>query len=329
MHRRRDALVIFCLAAHTAMALRPPAPLPAIGLGSAEGPAFEAMADAVAVAMRGGMTLVDCAQNYGSEKAVGEGLRRSGVARENAFVLCKVDLCSRAAEDPKARMRRQVARSLENLGCDYVDGVAFHWPLALDKPVGDDEARSLRVDAWRELEMMVEEGLVGCLGVSNFSPALLDELLEVATRKPVFNEVELSPACYQAELLAHCATRGVKVVAYSPLGGCWLAKYFGDFVPWAVGNCLADSTVCEVAREAGCSPAQTCVAWALAKGALPIPKSLRPERIEEFAACGDISLTEAQVSRLDALGDARRGVEASLEAHARIIGSPGYSWDPT
>ena len=167
--------------------------------------------------------------------------------------------------------------------------------------------------------------------VSNFDAALLDEVLSYARHRPVLNEVELSPACYQKELLGACAARGVDVVAYSPYGTCWLAKYFADEVPWAAASLLDDATVNAVAAAATCTPAQALLAWALAKGAAVIPKSLRPERVRETApdVLGAVALTDDQIAALDALRDPRRGVEASLAAHARIIASPGYAWDPT
>ena len=198
--------------------------IPRLGLGSAEGPPHEAMASAVEAAVRSGVLMIDTAQNYGSEAAIGDGLRRSG--RDDVFVLCKVDLCTRSREDPRRRMRRQVTESKRKLG--RVDAVALHWPLLLDAP-SEADARAVRADAWRELEAMVDEGLVGCLGLSNFDVELMDEIIALARHPPVLNEVEMSPRCYQAELLAACEARGVRVVGYSPYGTCWLAKYFPDF----------------------------------------------------------------------------------------------------
>ena len=158
----RAAYVLLIVAAGGALAMSMSRQLPRVGLGSAEGPPREAMATAVDAALRCGVRLFDTAQNYGSEAAVGEGLRRSG---EDHFVLCKVDLCSRSREDPRSRARRQVASSLANLG--RLDVVALHWPLLLDRSVDDDDARSVRFDAWRELEALVDEGAVGALGVSD------------------------------------------------------------------------------------------------------------------------------------------------------------------
>ena len=149
----------------------------------------------------------------------------------------------------------------------------------------------------RELEAMVDEGLVGCLGLSNFDVELMDEIIALARHRPVLNEVEVNPRCYQAELLAACEARGVRVVGYSPYGTCWLAKYFPDFVPWPAASVLDDATVAAVAAEAGCTPAQACVAWAMAKGASPIPKSLDPERVRATARCPTTSRSRPIRSR--------------------------------
>ena len=314
---------------------RTPLSLPRVGLGSAEGPDFEKMAKAVEAGCASGVLLVDTAQNYGSEEAVGEGLRRFG-KREAVFVLAKVDLCTREREAPKARMRRQVSRSLARMGLDYLDAVALHWPLLLDAPRDVDglDARSVRLEAWRELEAMVDEGLVRHLGLSNFDVGLMDETLALSRIPPALNEIELSPRCYQAELLAACVARNVVPVAYSPYGGCWLAKYFPDSVPWSADGLLDDETVAAVARDQGkgLTPAQVVLRWALQKGAAVIPKSLDPARVAATAVCLDddaSALDDALVARLDALRDPRRGVQASLEAHARIIAAPDYAWDPT
>mmetsp|Transcript_14589 Transcript_14589/g.43567 ORF Transcript_14589/g.43567 Transcript_14589/m.43567 type:complete len:376 (-) Transcript_14589:33-1160(-) len=308
-------------------------PVPRMGLGSADAPDAEAMAEAVRTAVEAygpaRRLVVDTAQNYGSEAAVGEGLRRSG-RRGDAFVLCKIDLCSRAREDPAKRVARQIHRSLETMGLEYVEALVFHWPLALDQPVDADEARAIRKAAWQEAERFVDLGLVVFLGVSNFTPELLDEILAFARHKPILNEVELSPYCYQEELLEACAERNIAVVAYSPFGTCWLSVYYSDFVPWSATSCLEDATVKAIAEEVGCSPAQVLIKWAMGKDASVIPKSVKPERILEAAATpGKVQLSEEQEARLDALRDPRRGVAASLEAHERIIASDTYDWAAT
>lgn len=304
-----------------------------LGLGTAGG----GMADAISCALKSGISLVDTAQNYGSEADVGDGLRKSGVERGRAFILGKVDLCSLAHEDPAARVRRQVASTLANLGVDRLDAVAFHWPIPLDKQVTADEQAAVRRAAWEALEALHDEGVVGLLGVSNWTAELLDELLAFARIRPALNEVEFSPACYskrQEELLAACEARELAVVGYSPYGTCWFTACYPAVVPWGSTDLIADAVVAAVAAEAGCSPALALLRWSLQHGVVTIPKSTKPARVAESlrAIDGSVRLSAEQMGRLDALGDARRGTAASLEAHGRLVSDAqlySYTWVPT
>ena len=123
-----------------------------VGLGTAQigaaqhlpGHSDDMVATVVSHAARCGVRLFDTAQNYGSEKGLGEGIKRSGVAREELFLSCKVDLDSK--EDPVARMERQVTSSLANLSTSYLDSVVVHWPICLDDERGDH--RIAREGAW-------------------------------------------------------------------------------------------------------------------------------------------------------------------------------------
>ena len=309
--------------------------LPMVGLGSAEAPDATAMAAAVKAACDSGVGMIDTAQNYGSEAAVGDGLRLAGNQEAAAamYTLCKVDLATQSFEDPAKRMRRQVQSTMSNLGVQRISAAVIHWPLCLDKPTSEEEARAVRKAAWQALEGLVDEGLVGCLGVSNWTPPLLDELLEFARIPPSMNEIEFNPACgaAQREVVAQCAARNVACVAYSPFGKCWLAKYFPDFVPWKVTDLSAHPVVAQVAAEVGCTPGTVLLRWALQQDVAVIPKSLRTERVAESVRALDDAhgLSEAQMGALAGLADERRGVAASIEAHERIIASPDYSWQPT
>ena len=223
-------------------------------------------------------------------------------------------------------MRRQVTESWRKPG--RVDAVALHWPLLLDAPASEDDARAVRADAWRELEAMVDEGLVGCLGLSNFDVELMDEIIALARHRPVLNEVEVNPRCFQAEL-SRRARRGA--CASSDIVPTGLVGWQSTLPTSCPGRRRASSATrrsSAVAAEAGCTPAQACMAWAMAKGAAPIPKSL-DLGVRATARClDDVALTADQVARLDALRDPRRGVGASLAAHARIIASPDSRLGP-
>ena len=211
--------------------------LPLLGLGTAGNSAgSEAMRQAVSSARRDhGISLFDLAQNYGSEADIGWGLRAAGVERvdelgrrifERTFILAKVDLATRAHEDPVKRMRRQerhaccimpphaqqqqpritippprltalfrhaqVGSTLKNLDVDVLDAVVVHWPICLDAPTSESEHAYVRRLSWEALESMVDDGVIRHLGVSNWTPELLDDLLEYARIRPVLNEIEVS-----------------------------------------------------------------------------------------------------------------------------------------
>lgn len=310
--------------------------VPVIGLGTAGAAGLDAeVADAVCAATKEcGVRLIDTAQNYGSEAAIGEGLRRSGVTQaDGLFMLAKVDLASAAREDPAQRVRRQVRSSLERLGVRKLDAVVIHWPICLDRACTEAEHAESRRGAWGALEELVAEGVIGLIGTSNWSAALLDELLAHAKVRPSINEVESSPACPQNELLDYCARHGIAVVGYSPYGGCWLADYYTDFVPWGAEskgkNLIRSPAVAAIAAELGCSAAQVLLAWAVERGVVPIPKSTKPTRIAESLAACAIELRASHIAALDGLADPRRGVQPSIDAHRAIIAHEHYDWTPT
>ena len=306
--------------------------MPMIGLGSAEAPDPQLMAASVATACQNGAAFVDTAQNYGSEAAIGEGLRSAGATDGTAFLLCKVDLATRAFEDPAVRMRRQVQSTIQNLGVSCVSAAVLHWPICLDGPCDAAEEAAVRRTAWQALEDLVDEGTVGCIGCSNWTPELLDEVLSYARIRPSINEIEFSPVCYQRELLDACTARGVAVVGYSPYGSCWMAKYFARFVPWGLTPLTSDATVRAIAADIGCTPAQVLLRWSLQHGVACIPKSLQPQRVAESVGALDealVRLSDEQMASLDALNDPRRGTHTSIETHRRIIASPTYAWRAT
>ena len=319
-----------------ALATHPLLPsLPMLGLGTADnGGCDETMSVAVATAAQCGVRLFDTAQNYGSEAALGEGLRRAGLVggqfdkRDRAlFLSCKVDLCSPEREDPALRVRRQVASTLANVGVTTLDSVIIHWPICLDNASADHGAA--RRGAWQALEALVREGTVTHIGVSNWTAPLLDELLTYARIPPALNQVEVSPVCYQRELLDFCSAAKVAVMGYSPLGSCWMARYWPAHVPHGVTELVQHVDVRTVAAEAGCTPAQALLSWSLHHGVVAIPKSVRPERIGASLQAPAVRLSSALVERLNALNDPQRGTEAAVEAHLRVIASQEYEWEPT
>jgi len=290
------------------------------------------MSTAVNVAFHNGIRLVDTAQNYGTMKGIQRGLwREGGEAHSQMFIICKVDLATTDFENTEERMRRQVWASIKKLNVRWLDAAVIHWPICLDAPASQKEQAMVRRRAWTALEQLVIERRIDHLGVSNWTPELLDELSSYARIQPSLNQVEFSPLCYQRELLEDCSRRNMAVVGYSPFGQCWLSKFHPDFVPWGPTDLTATEVVRRISEEVGCTPGQVLLRWALQHGVAVIPKTERPQRVREARRCvdGGFKLNKEQMALLDALRDERRGVEASIEAHSRVIASPTYEWTPT
>ncbi|HWE59396.1 MAG TPA: aldo/keto reductase [Solirubrobacteraceae bacterium] len=252
--------------------------MPLLGLGVWQIPEGHECEQSVRWALDAGYRHIDTAQAYGNEASVGKALRDSGVPREQVFVTTKF---FPAREDPAA----EIENSLRRLAVDQVDLYLVHWPQ--NGPTW----------AWAGMQKALERGHARAIGVSNFSIEEIDELLAVADARPVMNQVQFSAFEYRAGLLAGCRERGVEVTAYSSLG---------------TGRHLGDATVGEIADRVGRTPAQVLLRWCVEKGTFVIPKSTHRERIEENGALFDFSLSEADVSALDALdttGESERARE--------------------
>lgn len=255
----------------TTVGLNSGARIPQVGLGVWQTPSGATTRQAVAAALKGGYRHVDTARIYGNEADVGAGVRESGVAREDVFVTTKLwnadqgyDLALRAFD-----------ASLKRLDLDYVDLYLLHWPVA-----------GKRLDSWRALERIHEDGRARSIGVSNFLVPHLEELLGKAKQIPAVNQIELTPFLQRRETRALCARHGIVVEAYSPL---------------THGLRLDHPVVKDVARRVGRSVAQVLLRWGLQQGLVVLPKSTKPARIAENGALFDFTLEERAMSELDAL----------------------------
>jgi 2,5-diketo-D-gluconate reductase A len=252
--------------------------LPALGLGVWQVENAQECVDAVRWALEEGYRHIDTAQAYGNEESVGQGIRESGVPREEIYVTTKF---FPRREDPAAELEQ----SLRRLGLDYVDLYIIHWPQG--GPLW----------AWPGLEKAREAGHARSIGVSNFSAQEIDQLLAQTEQPPVVNQVLFNPFAYRRGLLEACAERGIVLEAYSPLG---------------TGNHLGDSTVKEIAERVGRTPAQVLLRWGLQHGVPQIPKSTHRERIVENAQLFDFELSAEDMAALDAL-DETGGTDVARE----------------
>jgi diketogulonate reductase-like aldo/keto reductase len=242
--------------------------MPVLGLGVWQMAAGSETEQAVEWALEAGYRHVDTAAMYRNEESVGAALRRSGLPREEVFVTTKL-------APPHTDASRQLAKSLERLGLEYVDLYLIHWPL----PFGNTRV-------WHELEALGEQGLARDVGVSNFGAERLEKLLGRAHRPPAVNQVQFSPFQFRRRLLDYCREHGIVFEAYSPL---------------ARGHGVRDATVAAVADRLGRTPAQVLLRWAIQHGAVVIPKSSRKDRIVSNAQVFDFELGDEDMQLLDAL----------------------------
>ena len=209
--------------------------------------------DAVLTALEAGYRHIDTAAFYKNERGVGEGIRRSGIPREDVFVTTKV-WWTENGYDPA---RRSFDASLRRLGVDTVDLFLIHWPAPkLDR----------YVETWRALERVRDEGLAGSIGVANFHLHHLERLARETETVPAVNQVELHPWLPQVEVRAYDAQHGIATEAWSPL---------------ARGRVLADPALAALAAKHGVTPAQVVLRWQVQLGNIVIPKSSTPARIRE------------------------------------------------
>src|SRR3954469_5924339 len=241
--------------------------MPLLGLGVWQVPDGPACVQAVRAALELGYRHIDTAQAYGNEASVGRALRESGIARDEVFITTKFQPDRR---DPL----RESARSIEQLGVDYVDLYLVHWP-------GGGATW-----AWPGMEAARARSYARAIGVSNFDIDELDLVIAGATVPPVVDQVQFNPSAYRRALLDACAERDVGLEAYSPLG---------------TGRLLGDPAVAAVAERLERSPAQVLLRWCVQRGIPVITKSVRRDRIAENAQVFDFELAEADMDRLDAL----------------------------
>ena len=252
--------------------------MPLLGLGVWQVPDGPTCVHAVRSALELGYRHIDTAQAYGNESSVGQALRESGVARDEVFITTKFHPGRR---DPL----REAAYSIEQLEVDYVDLYLVHWP-------GGGATW-----AWPGMEAARARSYARAIGVSNFDPDELDQVLARATVAPVVDQVHFNPSAYRKALLDACAERDIALEAYSPLG---------------TGAQLDDPVVTGIADRLGRTPAQVLLRWCVQRGIPVITKSTHRDRIAENAQIFDFELSANDMAELDALdrsGQTREAME--------------------
>lgn len=251
--------------------------IPAIGLGT-YGLNDQTGVEAIVSAIHDGYRLIDTAYNYGNEEVVAEAIRRSEVDRSDLFVTTKLPGRHHGTEETLASFEQ----SRRRLDLDWVDLYLIHWP---------NPKRDRYVDSWRSMIKLKERGVVRSIGVSNFTPEMLDRLADETGLVPVVNQVELHPYFPQAELRAYHLEHSIRTESWSPL-----AKRT---------ELLSEPVITEIAAAHEVTPAQVVLAWHLALGAVPIPKSADAARRRENLDVFDVELDEAEVESISGLARGR------------------------
>ena len=261
--------------------------MPAIGLGVFQSPPMETGA-AVEAAIRSGYRHIDTAAAYGNERDVGEGIRRSGIARDDIFIETKIWISDYGYDETLHGFEKAEAK----LGVERLDLLLLLLPL----PTNFDRTLA----AYRALETLLDRDLVRAIGVSNFMPGHLERLLDAARIVPAVNQIEVHPYFQQVALQALNRRHGILTQAWSPIGGITFYRE-GD-----ARSTLEDPVILKIAGEHGKSAAQVMLRWHLQEGRSAIPKSVKPTRIAENFDIFDFSLSADQMAAIRALDTGRR-----------------------
>ena len=253
--------------------------MPCVGYGTWQTPSGEVARDSVRAALELGYRHIDTASAYENEESVGEGIRLSGVRRDEIFLTTKQWTNVRGYEPTIAAAER----SLKALGMDYLDLYLIHWP-AVAKGTPDWEA--INAETWRGFEKLYRDGKVRAIGVSNFLVEQLESLKRNSDVMPMVDQIEFHPGYAQKETVDYCQANGLQVEAWSPLG---------------CGRVLSNALVTEIGAAHGKSAAHVCVRYAMQHGVVPLPKSVHRDRIASNAQVFDFALTDAEMASLDSM----------------------------
>lgn len=247
--------------------------IPTLGLGTYLNDKGKQAINSILYALEIGYRHIDTAAMYENEKEVGRAVRESCIPREEIFVTTKLWNSDHGYDNTIKAFHR----SLERLRLDYIDLYLIHWPV-----------ENLRLESWRALEKLYNDGLCKSIGVSNYMERHLDEILNNFSVVPAVNQVEFSPFLYLKELQNYCESKGIALESYSPL---------------TKGHKLKDSNLIDIARRYDKSTSQILVRWCLQKGVIVIPKSSKKEHIKENADVFDFNISETDMNKLDNLNE--------------------------
>ncbi len=263
--------------------------IPCIGFGTWQTPNGDVAVSSVLSALQAGYRHIDTAQGYGNEESVGVAVKKSGIARKEIFITSKLN----NSEHGYQKTLDAFEETMKKLDMDYIDLFLIHWP----NPIAfRDNWQEANAGTWKAFEELYNAGRIRSIGISNFHPHHIEELMKTATIAPMVNQIRLCPGDTQDEVVDYCRSRNILLEAYSPLG---------------VGKIFDVPEMQTLAEKYGKSIAQICLRWSLQRGYLPLPKSVTPARIKENVEVFDFELSADDVQLI-----------------ADLKGVVGYSADP-
>lgn len=243
--------------------------IPVLGFGVYQIFEYEDAKKAVLAALRTGYRLIDTAQGYGNEKAVGDAVRESGIAREEVFITSKLWIQDFSYEGAQEATQR----TLDRLGFDYIDLMLLH------QPMGD------YVSAWRGIEKLYREGKIKAIGMANCYPHVLADLCETFEIKPMINQVEMHPFFQQQLNLDTMKEYGVIPEAWAPFNE-------GN------RNFFSDPILTEIGAKYGKSAAQVALRWNIQRGVVVIPKTVHEDRMKQNLDVFDFALSQEDMDKI-------------------------------
>lgn len=246
--------------------------MPILGFGVYQITDAKQCEQAVSDALATGYRLIDTASAYLNEEAVGRAIRRSGIAREDLFVTTKLWIQDASYERAKTAFQK----SLDRLGLEYLDLYLIHQPF------------NDYYGAWRAMQELYKEGRIRAIGVCNFMPDRLVDLIAHNEIVPAINQVEVNPFCQRADDQKLLLEKGVQMQSWGP---------FAE----GRNNLFQNETLLSIAQKHGKSVAQVVLSWLMQRGVVSIPKSVHRERIEQNFAIFDFTLDDRDMESIAAL----------------------------
>lgn len=300
--------------------------IPAIGMGTFGSDRFtaEEVSNAVAGAIRAGYRLFDCASVYGNEHLIGEvfsqAIKNGEVKREELFITSKVWNDMHGEGD----VLLSLAKTLKDLKLEYIDLYFVHWPFPnYHAPGCDVNSRSKDavpyihenfMKTWRQMERLVDAGLVRSIGTSNMTIPKLELLLRDCRIKPVANEMELHPCFQQPELYDFCVKNEIQPIGFCPIGSP--TRPDRDKTDEDVAD-IEEPVVQEIAKNHGIHPAVVCLKWAVQRGQIPIPFSIYEDQyVSNLKSAVEDPLTDEEMEKLK-----------TVDRNCRLIKGHVFLWE--